>query len=416
MKKALIITSVLVILIAIVGGAYWYFLFKDNSNTQSESQNTEDTSFSPFGRQTDQSATTTNIVNEPAQTSPISILRLLSNTPVGGYGASTTASSTIVRWVDRGRGNVYEVDSNNKDVITLANTLLPKMYESVWGANINSFIGSVLQDEDTGAEVLFAEIKKRTVTASTSATEFTPYELKGRTLPNKIIAYAFSPKKDKFFFVVNDNGRGIGYISMADGKNPKQLFTTPLTQINAEWPEENTIAITTKASYSQFGYLYSVNAKTGIWKKVFGPQFGLTAKVSKDAKKYIASYINSSGKLKTEILSIDSGNSIDALIVTIADKCVWSSFLKEIVYCAAPSKLDNGNYPDDWFTGKVSMSDKIWQIDSDSGEIGLISSLVDRSDRIIDAYNMSVDDKDNFLYFMNKRDLSLWSLDLSSSF
>jgi hypothetical protein len=76
--------------------------------------------------------------------------------------------------------------------------------------------------------------------------------------------------------------------------------------------------------------------------------------------------------------------------------------------------LRRATYPDDWYKGTVSFVDKIWQVSATTGEVHLISSIVDTSDRIIDAFNLGLDEKDRFLIFMNKNDLSLWSLDLTA--
>jgi hypothetical protein len=57
----------------------------------------------------------------------------------------------------------------------------------------------------------------------------------------------------------------------------------------------------------------------------------------------------------------------------------------------------------------------MWQINAGTGEVHLVSSIIDQADRIIDAYNLGLDPKDDYLLFMNKNDLSLWSLDLIAS-
>ena len=103
------------------------------------------------------------------------------------------------------------------------------------------------------------------------------------------------------------------------------------------------------------------------------------------------------------------------MVQTLADKCTWGNFYKNLVYCAVPSRSVAGSYPEDWYTGIVSFSDKIWQINATTGEVKLVSNIIGQSDRPIDGFNLSTDSKDNFLFFMNKTDLSLWSLDLVNS-
>jgi hypothetical protein len=377
-----------------------------------------------------QSTSTTSQNNTPIV---LPTLRLLSNTPVGGYGASTTASTTIVRWVDRGRGNIYEAREDSLEAATISNTIVPKIFSSLWNKNLTAFIGSSLLDNSSPATTLYAELRARilpktatsTATSSKNVTQApgtsivvdslqTPYELKGRNLPSDITTYAVSPKKDKVFFLANENGYGVGYTATFDGQSVTQIFSTPVTQANAEWPEDNTIAITTKGSASQNGYLYFVDPKKGVWNKILGPISGLSTRVSHDAKYVVASgsYTNS---ITTSIYAVSTGQNLDAVIHTLADKCVWGNFNKNMLYCAVPSQPTNGAYPDDWYKGTISMVDKIWQVNATSGEIHLVTSIVDQSDRVIDAFNLGLDPKDEYLFFMNKNDLSLWSFDLVAS-
>jgi len=445
-QKSPIIYVIAIFAILVIVGMAFLILINRNSGTGTGTVNTgqdqSDSGFTPFGRipapVTPNTANIQATSTEPGYDTPStpSTLRLLSNTPVGGYGASTTASTTIVRWVDRGRGNIYEAHGDILDVITISNTVVPKIYDSLWNKNLTAFIGPSLQDGVSEASLLYAELRARPVpkTASSTGTNAatttaltaqlmastspgssfiaqTPYELKGKNLPQHIVAYAISPKKDKIFFLVNDKGSGIGYTATFDGKSVTQIFNTPITQVNAEWPEENTIAITTKGSAFYGGFLYFVNPKTGIWKKILGPIIGLSTRVSHDGKSVLASSAEGN-TMSTAIFNVSSHKFTSAVFRTLADKCVWGNFNLNMVYCAVPAQPVNGLYPDDWYRGLVSGADKIWQLNSTTGEIHLVSSIVDQSDRVIDAFNLGLDPKDEYLLFMNKNDLSLWSLDL----
>ncbi|MEN9912665.1 MAG: hypothetical protein RLY66_73 [Candidatus Parcubacteria bacterium] len=439
MKKIL---PVLLIFLILAATGYWYFFMRTSTTgtTPDTTGTDQQGGFQPFGRPSTggQQGTETGsipVVSTSTDVStPVKIptLRLLSATPVGGYGASTTASTTVIRWVDRGRGNIYEARGNTLDTITISNTIVPRIYQSIWNKAANAFIASTLDEDGASIGSVYADIKARIIpkaATSTSATStprlglgvgadgqtITPYELKGKNLPENIVAYAASPKRDKLFMLVDDNGTGIGYVSTFDGKSVTQIFSTPLTQLNVEWPEENTIALTTKGTASEGGYLYFVNAKTGIWSKILGPLAGISTRVSTDAKRVLVSTTGSNKNVLASIYTVADKKGIDAIVRTLADKCIWGNFYKEMVYCATPSQPTAGIYPDDWYTGTISTVDKIWQINGATGEIQLVSSIIDTSDRVINAFNLGLDQKDNFLFFMNKDDLSLWSLDLVSS-
>jgi hypothetical protein len=439
MKKLL---PILLIFLIIAGAAYWYFFMRMPADTTGQGSTSGDQQggFQPFGRPstgggqqntgggTIPGVSTTTDTATPAK---IPTLRLLSATPVGGYAASTTASTTVIRWVDRGRGNIYETKGDTLTVTTLSNTVVPRIYQSVWNKDASAFIASTLDEAGTSVSSVYADIKARIlpkVATNTSASStppqglgvgadgqtITPYELKGKNLPENIIAYAASPKKDKLFMLVNEGGMGTGYISTFDGKSVTQIFTTPLTQLNVEWPEENTIALTTKGTATEGGYLYFVNAKTGTWNKILGPLAGISTRVSSDAKRVIVSTTGSNKNVLTSVYTVADKKGIDAIVRTLADKCVWGNFYKEVVYCATPAQPVDGAYPDDWYAGTISTVDKIWQINGITGEIKLLSSIIDTSNRVIDAFNLGLDQKDDFLFFMNKNNLSLWSLDLVS--
>lgn len=454
----------LVIILILAAGAYWYFFMRSGTGTTPKTPSAPQTGYTPFGRNVPATGNTGNTgANTPTNTQPTTVsgtqlkvptLRLLSNTPVGGYGASTTetiitkatrlASSTqtlgttFVRWVDRGRGNIYEARGDTLDIATLSNTVVPKIYESVWNKNITAFVALALSDQTSVVNGVYAELRSRVLskilpTASTSTTQnseqntpsgssqtntagsLTPFELKGKNLPENIIGYAVSPKKDRLFLMTNESGTGVGYVTKFDGSGAAQIFTTPITQVNVDWPSDNVIAITTKGAADERGYLYFVDPKTGVWKKIVGPLPGLSAKVSTDAKKVFLSVAGNSNNIISSIYDVAQKKGTDAVVRTLADKCIWGNFYKEMVYCGVPSQPVSGTYPDDWYKGTVSFIDKIWQENSTTGEIKLISSIVDTSDRVIDAFSLGLDSKDNFLFFMNKNDLSLWSLDLVSN-
>ena len=425
MNKASKFIVIFVILILVGGGLYWYFFARPGSvPAAATSGSNPSTGFNPFGRNPTSSGNTpagsvstsnpsTSSTSTPA--SPIPVLRLLSDSPIGGYGVSTTGASTTMRWIDRGRGNIYEAREDSLDIKTISNTLLPRVYSSVWNKDLTSFIASILPEAPSVPATIYANILKQSIPAaasSTAASSLTPYALRGGNLPDGVIGYAISPNKDKVFFLIAENGGSSGYISSVTGASMSKIFTTPLNELNVDWPADNVITITTKGGADAPGYLYLVDPKTGVWKKAIGPLPGLSAKVSHDGKYAFISVAGASDNIITAIYNLQKGTNVDAVIRTLADKCVWGNFYKSLLYCGVPAQPIAGTYPDDWYMGNISFTDKIWQVNADTGELHLVSSIVDQSDRIIDAFNLGLDPKDNYLFFMNKNDLSFWSLDL----
>lgn len=418
--KNIILSLLVVIILAAVGWAYWYFLMGPVTVPLATPEPEPTTPYQPLGRPgpggsaTTGSRSPTSTTTVPqAVTKPLPTLRLLSDTPVSGFGASTTASTTKVLWVERGRGKVFEARYDSNEISTLSNTIVPKIFTLTWNKNLTAFVGSLFEDGSLTPSTVYAELNRQT--RATSSSSLAPYELKGRNISGNVMAYAASPDKTQLFMLMNENGTGVGYVSSFSGQNPTRIFTTPLTELNAAWPADGIIAITTKGSASHAGFLYFVNPKTGVWTKILGPVTGLSAIVNHTGKYVFYSATGKNSDTITSIYNIQEKTAAEGLIKTLADKCAWGNFYRELVYCGVPSQLPAAIYPDDWYLGTVSTADKVWQVNAVTGEASQVASLADQSDRLIGIYRPELDSRDKYLFFINKNDLSLWSLDLVKS-
>jgi hypothetical protein len=422
MSKTLFTFIILVVLAGLGGAYYWFFVRMPNLTVQTDTSLTTNNTFSPFssgggmvnggtgnsnnGGQSQNGGTSTDNQIDPSS-SQVPSLRHLSTTPIGGMAASTTASSTIVRWIDRGVGHIFQAYSDNLAITELSNTTIPRVYESYWSGKANALIFSTVPDDSDTITTFYAEIK-----ASASASNTTPYELKGSTVPSNTTAVALSPKGDSVFTLTNENAAGVGYTSLLNGQKRTQIFTSPLTQFNIDWPEINTLALTTKGTSFGTGFLYFVNPKNGVFNKILGNIRGLSTLTSHDAKKVLYSS-SANNTITTAIFDVKTHTSQSLAFNTLPDKCVWGTINKDILFCAVPSEIPAGAYPEAWYNGTVSFSDKIWQVNAATGDVHIVADLLGISRTIIDAENLKLDPKENYIYFMNKRDLTLWSFSLN---
>lgn len=415
MKKLLVI----ILIISVIAGAGYYWLSSQQETVIDTDGNVvPGTSiFSPFNRsgtidQTPEPSTDNTNTEEPiitVDTGPYNPpkLRQLSSTPVAGVSASSTATTSVVRFMDRGTGHVYEADNVSEEIIKISNTTLPKIYETYWNKNLTALVSRYLRDETDTITNFYAELRS----TGTSTTE-TPFEIKGSYLSPNINEIAVSPLGDKIFTWNIESGRGVGYISSFDEKNKTKVADTPLRQVNVEWPETNTITINTKASAVSNGFLYSIDTRNGVMNRVLGDIRGLSSKTSKDNTKVL--YSSSNGNSILSYLFNKNDSSIQETVFrTLADKCVWSTLRKNELYCAVPTEIPSASYPDDWYKGSVSFLDQIWHLDTTTGEVHLLANLLSLSNNLIDATSLTLDPKEEILTFINKRDLSLWMLDLN---
>ena len=417
MKKSTL-TIIILIILALAGIAlyYWYFFMNvPSTNTDitiEESGGFNPLNVNPISNTNSQQDNSTIEEITATTTEDTSVLmpklRLLSQEPVAGVYASTTKDKTIIRFVDRGTGHIYEANDLSMNVEKISNTTLPKIYEAYWNKNLNALVLRYLKDNTDLITNFYAEL--RTV-ASSTASSTTPFEIKGKYLSYDTNQIAVSPTKDRIFTWNIENKKGIGYISSFDEKNKTKIVETPLNQMNVDWPETSTITITTKGSSLIPGYSYTVNTKTTEMRKILSNIRGLSVKMSVDGTKTL--YSEGGNKISTKLLNNKDGISSDIIFNTLADKCVWSTLRKNEVYCAVPTEINSGFYPEDWYKGNVSFIDQIWILDTTTGEVHLLANLLNLSKTLIDATELTLDPKEEFLYFINKRDLSLWSLDLN---
>ena len=334
-----------------------------------------------------------------------SILKELSKRASAGAVSPTASSSdmVMVRFVEQGTGNVYEVSPEFSTETRLSNTTIPKINEVLWNKTGTRLIARYTKDgEDDTVQSYYAELTNSGQSQG---------ELQGSFLSENIEVMTKNPEQNKLFYILGHSGGSTGIISEFDGTKKIQILDSPLREWLVEWPSSGTIALTTKPSASVPGFLFLLNAKTGALTRAVSEIKGLTTLVSPDDSSVLYSE-NVSGDLSLKIYSFKSGVSEDATVTTLPEKCVWSRNDIEAVYCSVPTYIPNGLYPDGWYQGLVSFSDDIWKLNPKTGTGELLVRLKEATKKDIDGTNLFLSQKEEYLFFSNKNDSHLWSLRL----
>ncbi len=310
-------------------------------------------------------------------------------------------SSTTVKYIEQATGNIYEIlpDGQNKKRIT--NTTILKTFDASWSKDANKLILKYFDNTDSAYPSIknfMATIKNSTTTELGS--------LSGIFLPNGSKEALISPFEDKIFYFTGSNNITNGVIAGLDNKKQANIFSSSFGEFLVDWPVKNTITLLTKPSAMAEGFFYTLDAKTGKLTKILGNLYGLTALLSPDGQKVFYSYFNN-GSLASKIFDVKNKTDQSLDITTLADKCVWSLLNKNIIYCAVPQNFPSANYPDDWYMGIVFFNDNIWQKDLSTGETKV---LVENTNT--DAINLFLSASENYLFFTNKKDNTLWSVKL----
>lgn len=408
-RKTFTLLILLIILLAGGGMAFYYYYL---SPTPTSDQDTGDDSsvLFPFGKpqKQPQKPSTPVDTDEPLATTTtpdliieLPTLRQISITPIAGATTIQNASTTIIRYVDRATGNIFETTTLSPSNTRVTNTTIPKIYEALWNKKGDGVLLRYLKE--TSIETFYGII----ATSTASTTEFK--ELKGIFLPADALHLTLSPDRSKIFYMMKDGGGSVGFTSALDGSKRQKVFESALMEWSAEWPKDDTIALTTKASAGNQGILYFLNLKNGSLSKAMGNGRSLLARTSSN----LAFTLYSFGRGEDVNLGLyeRKSDTYGGLgINTLADKCVWSVKNADIAYCAAPIQIPEGRYPDSWYQGLVFFSDALWKINARTKEVEEVIFLRDLAKKDIDAFNLFLDPQEQYIFFTDKNDLTLWSL------
>ncbi len=340
---------------------------------------------------TQEQATTTP--NQPQKT-----LMQLTTDAVAGAAWSNTLKK--VRYFEKNTGHLYQINPNGQNKERLSITTIPRIFSVTWLKDAN---GAALRYFDTSSKTTFG--LTQTFLAYSLATSSKEFE--GVFLPANTQDVAVSPAEEKIFYLAG-NDSVLGVTASYKNKDQKQIFSSPYGNFSAIWLKKDIILLATRPSASMNGYLYQLDVKTGSLSKILGPVKGLTALVSPSLKTTLFS--QSEYKAVTTKIYDTAKKTTAALIVkTLPEKCIFSPTSAATLYCAVPKILPAAEYPDDWYKGNISFADALWRIDLEKGTTDLI---LDEND--FDATNLFMNAEENYLFFQNKKDGTLWSLKLSN--
>jgi hypothetical protein len=433
MKKILSIILAAIIVFGLAFGI-WYFLFKGkNINIENPFGDSQefgsffDTNNSGNNSQNNGSngTSTTQLIDQQGNVI-IPALRRLSIEPVAGYTVfekefevinnsvfattSTTSKTTIkkekkymFRFIERATGHIYETREDQMTVEKKSNDTFQKINYAMFFDDPNKLI---LQKEGTGGENIdsfLAEVKR--LSTSTEETKF-------EANPFSIISsnFSLSPDKKSFSYLTKDLTSSSLIINTKEKTKEQVLFTSPIKEWETKWVTDSVITLNTKSSGGENGYLYFLNPKTKNFTKIIGDIAGLTSITKNDGTQVLFSSSNQNS-MNLYHKNIQSGTVLKLPISTLPEKCVFSNINKDKVYCGAPNRIDIAKYPDDWYKGIVSFDDFIWEINITKNEVTLFYSFNTDSFGSFDMINLELTQDDKFLTFINKKDLTLWSLD-----
>lgn len=315
--------------------------------------------------------------------------RLIQLTDVSVAGIKNVSNGRV-RYIERGTGHLYEISGDGEDKIRISNTTIPKVFDVMWSRDGDMAILSYLEND---------------ISAKYFSAIFSGTSTEGVFLPELSIPWEYAPHKDRFLYTakIDDNYSIIA--ADPDNSNQIEVYSTPFADFIVKWPTDNIISLATRPSHYANGYLYKIDLSGGVFDKIIGGIRGMQALWSPDGENILISDNN----ITSQIISND-GKFLNNGPNTLASKCVWSATTTQsIMYCGISENIPNGLYPDDWYKGKISFEDKIYKINANTGDINIIID-----EWTFDIDEITIDENDEYLYFRDKKDGTLWGLKLGN--
>lgn len=446
MGRKTILAFIFVIILAIAGILYFYFFGKTPTTPNSIGGYFK--TILPFSNTPTTNPNTDNdtpliLGGDNTQTSSVASLPRLRH-----YTTEPTAGDTIIeserdvikdrikvkekqiqiRYIDRATGHIFDINTNEESPEKISNTTIPKIYEASFFNSGSSLIARFLDNSDN-ILTYYINLKEKTqpkISTSTTATTTNTVASKkaeeqknlkavaGTYLTKNIRELALSPTGKKILDLtyVKDGGLfSVVSINESVIKSDQTILAHPLREWLLSYPTESTAIITTKPSGVSYGYSYILDTAKGSLTNLVGNIVGLTILPHPSLNIFLVG--EASDSLALSIYSKKDSSLLPLSLKTLPEKCVWSKTDTDTVFCAIPKNIRPAIYPDDWYTGVVEFNDSLWKINTKTGQTTLISNLSTEGGQLTDATNLQISSTDQYITFINKRDLTLWGVDLT---
>ena len=408
--RKLIVSLIVILSTVLVASIGWYFFLQDSDIPAGETiknilpfgaSDGDDTSgFAPEGSSTGNEMGETTPFDEFG--TPTTDLFRISDTPVAGVVVLKKNAQTMARYVDRATGHIYDADLATLTKTKVTNQTLPKIYEAYFRADGNAILFRSLKDDSDVVENL-----SLTLTPPKSTSTDALHTVSSASLRGNISSVAVGTG-NTLFYALKDTSSIAS--SAFNGTGAKTLFNSAFN----EWRllvAGNNLVVYTKASASTPGYAYTLNSSGGSLTKILGPFHGLVVNPNPAGNRVLYSYFENN-KTRLFVKNLQSGSASEILPATIAEKCVWSTKNSTTFLCGIPTTSPSGTEPDNWYRGLTHFSDYVWRFDTNSETAELLSEPKKDFGIDLDIYEPRLSPDEDYLVFINKSDLSLWTLKL----
>ncbi len=323
----------------------------------------------------------------------------VSTTPV----APQTEFVPALRYVEKATGHIYQTYADRISEKKFSDTTILRIHEAIFGNSAQAVIMRYLRPDESTIATFIGKLPADVLGADSGMNK-----LQGTFLPENVTDLSISKDSTKMFYLYNLKDMGIGMVSTAFGENRTQVMDLAFTEWLSIWSSDDNITLTSKASGKAPGYAYTLNSNTKEFNKILGGVYGLTTQISPDGRLILYS----NNQLALNIFNIETREITPLSIRTLAEKCVWTKD-STVLYCAMPSFVGEGTFPDTWYQGEISFNDQLWKVELGTTPIEtFLDPKFSPAGEELDIVNLTLSEDESYLFLMNKKDAYLWELRL----
>lgn len=318
----------------------------------------------------------------------------------------TRSTSTYLFFVEKSTGNIFKKDFSTNKIIRVTNTTVPAVEDAVF---LNSGKSVVLQtyNRDTKKVETFVADVPQTIS------ENSPISLGAPTsLQDNIISFVPSYDGTSLYYLV-PTGKGSTLYRYTKEKGAVFVESLPLKELFLKVTNKDVFAISKPSAFIP-GYVFRVSP----FVIVYGGKTGFSYLPSPLGGVGFVSMWSSSG-LFSYVHSLVNGSDSVLDAQFLADKCSWSP-LSTFLLCGydVSQFIGDSGLPEAWYMGDVSFSDTLYLVNQEGGSYSAREAinLYQESNQDIDLIKPAFDSSSAYFSFINKKDGSLWLLDVVRTF
>ncbi len=386
MKKTLI--TILVVLILLLGGAWVYLLLNGAPKSLTDIRDNilgKKSAVLPVAGPSDE-------VTAPAEETPSSrtvatgaLLVKLTDRRVAGAVIATLSAGKVVRYAEKGTGNIYDIALQGGVETRVSNKTIPRVVDATWSPSGERVV--LMTDIDgTRGDMLLGTLGTDGLTTE--------------PLPSVGNASFGADSTTLYYTEKNPSGGTTGFARNLRTGTIATLFTLPFSESVVLWDiwDGRTHYAYTKVADGFQGFLYRV---TGGELEKIDEAVNLTAS-RMDADTLIINKNSGEGPYSL-VLDMDAGTGVFTSIQTLTEKCAGQG---ETIWCGASEAAQSNDFPVSWYQGSRAYADNLYRLNRSSGSADVITNPETAARESIDITNLML--VEGQIIFRNKVNDSLW--------